>query len=150
MVVDALMQIPWLVAIVNAVVWVGKAVWEFVGKQWRIVAAWFATAVPIVLRWMRERLAYRLLVLGLWVTLITAVWSAIVQFAGGMVVAAFPSTLGSNMGPFASFFWNEPFNFSVAWGYIRTLWGLHMAALSIRVLWLRFRWAYSTGQKTLS
>lgn len=150
MVVDALMQIPWLVAIVNAVVWVGKAVWEFIGKSWKIVAAWFATAVPLVLRWMRERLAYRILVLGLWVTLITACWTALTGLLSSMAVkAVFPSALSGNMGPFASFFWDAPINIGVAWQKIRILWGLHMSALSLRVLWLRFRWVYATGQKSL-
>lgn len=150
MIVDSLMQIPWLVAIVNACVWVGKSIWELIGRTWRIVAAWFATAIPLVLRWAAQRLAYRIAVVALWVILVTACWTALLGLLSRLVVAAFPSSLGSSMGFLASFFWEEPFNFSIAWRNIRVLFGLHMSALSFRVLWLRFHWAVRTGQKALS
>lgn len=147
MVVDALMQIPWLVAIVNAVVWVGKAVWDFIGKSWRMVALWFSTAIPIVLRWARERLAHRLLVVGLWLSLVTICWSALVQLLARVTVrAVFPAI---DAGFLSDFIWSDPVNLGTAWGYISDLWGFHMAALSLRILWLRVNWAMKTGQSAI-
>ena len=138
--VDALLQIPWLSAILSAALWVGKAVWELFGRAARNVAMWFATAVPLVMAWAAQRVAHWAVVVGLWVAAVLAVWEAARYLLTLLVSFVVPDDLVASGGQFLWWLWDDPFQLRVAWGLLSRMPGPLLAAYSMRVLWARFRW----------
>lgn len=142
--IDALMQIPWLAAIVSGVVWVGKTVWELIGKTAKLVAVWMAAFVPWLVTQAAKRLAVRLAVVGVWFFLLSRIWGMVTNLIGLVVRHAFPwNDLTPESNFLVNFFWNDPVNLrDFVFEVLPNVMAAVSAAYSIRVIWSRVRWAF--------
>lgn len=145
MVVDALLQIPWLSAIVSGVLWVGKAVWELIGRTARSVALWFATFVPLVINWIRQTIARRILFFTLLLSFVAPMWLLLGRLFARLVTIALPSEIGPMLGFMGQYVWGEPFCLSVAFDWFMVLWGIHLECLALRIFAVRLGWYMRLG-----
>ena len=143
MVVDALMQIPFLAAIVTNAVATVKLLWELVGKAARQVAAWAAFFVPWVARQAARSIANRLLIVGVWFSLLTLAWRGVVSLAATILSASMPwAAMATESNLLVSFVWNSPLNLRDGFEVVLpALLAAQSAAYSLRVIYRRLSWA---------
>lgn len=143
MVVDALMQIPFLAAIIGHVVATIKLLWELVGKAARQVAAWAAFFVPWVARQAAKSIANRLVIVGIWFGLLQLAWRGVVSLAGNVLSAAVPwAAMATESNVIVSWIWNSPLNLRSGFEVVLpTVLAAQSAAYSLRVIYRRLSWA---------
>lgn len=145
--IDALLQIPWLSAILSSVIWLGKAIWELFGRAAKNVALWFATAVPLVLAWASQRVAHWVVVIGLWLAAVQAVWEVARYLLAQLVAVIIPSELVDIGGQWLFWLWDDPIQLRTAWALLSRMPGPVLSAYSLRVLWARFKWLVWTTKR---
>lgn len=147
MVVDALMQIPFLSAIITAVVWVGKTLWELIGRAYRQVVVWLSVWVPWLIHQAARRIATKLLVIGVWLALLTSIWTLVLGLISDAVQWAIPTGLMASLGGWLlDLAWTGPLQLQFAYkNVLPPLLAAQTACWSIRLIWGRVRWAIMTG-----
>lgn len=145
MVVDALMQIPWLSAIVSGLAWVVHAVWAVVGSAWRTVVLFFSTYIPLALAWAAQRLSHWLVVIAVWVAILALIWEAVLALMGRIVAWTVPvDELAAWGGQWWAWMWGPPLNLSTGWAYVKRMPPIIAGVMTCRILWRRLRWAMVT------
>lgn len=145
MVVDALMQIPWLSGIISVVSWLAHAVISTIAAGWRMVVLFFTTYIPLILAWASQRLVHWLAVIAAWVLLLSLLWSLVLAFLERIVEWTVPvDDIAAFGGQWWDWIWNDPIRLNAAWAYVKRMPPIIAGVVSIRIVWRRLRWAMVT------
>lgn len=134
-------SIPWLTAIVTGIVSLGKTIWDVASRNAARMFFWFATVVPMLLRWFVKHRLFALALLVALAAFFSSLYRQIAAFAGHTLQMSDRAQWFFNHFRFMTFIlWDGPLRLRYAFGKFPDILSLFTSILALKWLFVKAHW----------